>query len=343
MDSHLLAMPLKKITLTAFALLACGLTLAQTASVPVPAPVASTRTAPAGQTAPRVLVSIKPIHSLVAAIMQGVGTPQVLLDGNASPHTFQLRPSHARQIHQANVLFWVGPDLEKFLEKPLQALGDKAQVVTLADAPGLQLLDYRSGGAFESHDHAAAHDGHDHADGHDHGEGKDLHFWLNPLNAQALAGEIAARLTQADPAHAEHYQRNLQTLQQRLAALDSELSSLLQPVKDKPFVVFHDAYQYLEARYHLNVSGSITVSPEVVPGAARIAQMRQKIQSLGAACVFSEPQFEPRIIQTLVQGTPVRTGVLNPEGGELPAGENLYFDLMRGNAKALRDCLGQGL
>lgn len=286
--------------------------------------------ASAGGQAAAVLVSIKPVHSLVAAIMDGVGAPALLLDGSASPHTFTMRPSHARLLNQAQVIFWTGPGMETFLERPLLSLGGKAVVVTLAQTPGLLLLDYRTEAAAEPHSHG---------DGHGHGRPRDMHLWLDPENARLLAREIAARLSRHDPANAAAYAHNLQRLEARLAALDGELRAMLAPVRNRPFVVFHDAYQYLERRYGLNRVAAITVSPEVMPGAARVAQIRASIRELGAACVFAEPQFEPRIIRTLVEGTPARTGVLNPEGGELPPGVDMYFNLMRQNAEALRTCL----
>ena len=324
----------------------------------------------ASSAAPRVVTSIKPIHSLVAALMQGVGEPAVLLAGNDSPHTFALRPAQARQINEAQLIFWVGPGLETFLERPLLSLGQNAEVVTLAQAPGLQLLDYRSLDEFgrarrgngaapaqETHETHDGHDEHDHAHGDDHGHehgsansapaeashkhgNKDMHIWLDPQNARLLAKAIAAKLTAADPAHADLYAKNLTTLDASLVDLDAQIKAQLAPVHDQPFIVFHDGYHYLENRYDLNVVGALTVSPDVVPGAARIAQLRKRLAESGAQCVFAEPQFQPRILQTLTEGTAVRMGILNPEGGEMPASAHMYQDLMRANAKALSDCLG---
>ncbi|NKM65914.1 zinc ABC transporter substrate-binding protein [Rhizobium leguminosarum] len=313
--------------------------------------------------APVVVTSIKPIHSLVAAIMQGVGEPELIVDGSASPHTYSLKPSNARALQDAKVIFWVGPGLEAFLEKPLQALGSDASIAALDDAPGLVKLPFREGGAFEAHDDdAPEHDSaspehdsasahheaeaahgaeadHDHGrDDHDHGA-FDTHLWLDPMNAKAMASEITTTLVAADPANALTYQANAKALDDRLTALDKEIAATVAPVKDKPFIVFHDAYQYFEHRYGIRVAGSITVSPETIPGAERVSEIHRKVGELGATCVFAEPQFEPRLIDVVVEGTSAKSGVLDPEAATLKASPDLYFTLMRGIAHSMRDCL----
>ncbi|MCV3737723.1 zinc ABC transporter substrate-binding protein ZnuA [Rhizobium sp. TRM96647] len=320
---------------------------------------------PALADAPNVVVSIKPVHSLVAAIMQGVGEPGLIVDGAASPHTYALKPSNAAALQDADLIFWVGHGLEAFLEKPLEALGTGATIVELEDAPGLEKLKFREGGAFEAHDHeghaheSEGHDhqseegGHDHAgeDGHaaesgeahahDHAHegGYDTHLWLDPMNAKAMATAIEAALVKADPDNAATYKANLAALDANIDALDTEIAATLAPVKDKPFVVFHDAYQYFEHRYGVRVIGSITVSPETMPGAERISEIRGKVTELGAACVFAEPQFEPKIVNVVLEGTSAKAGTLDPEAGTLAAGPALYFDMMRGLAASMKDCL----
>ncbi|PDT06585.1 MULTISPECIES: zinc ABC transporter substrate-binding protein ZnuA [unclassified Rhizobium] len=299
--------------------------------------------------APVVVTSIKPIHSLVAAIMQGVGEPELIVDGAASPHTYNLKPSNARALQEAKVIFWTGPGLEAFLEKPLQALGSKASIAELDKAPGLVKLPFREGGAFEphddgdDHDHAAetGHDNHhEHDHDHDHEHGAfDTHLWLDPMNAKAMAAEITTTLVAADPANALTYQANAKALDDRLTALDKEIAATVAPVKDKPFVVFHDAYQYFERRYGIRVAGSITVSPETIPGAERVSEIHRKVGELGATCVFAEPQFEPRLVNVVIEGTSARSGVLDPEAATLKAGPDLYFTLMRGIAESMKACL----
>ncbi|MQB42759.1 zinc ABC transporter substrate-binding protein ZnuA [Rhizobium sp. ICMP 5592] len=288
--------------------------------------------------APDVVVSIKPIHSLVAAIMDGVDTPDLIVDGAASPHTYALKPSNAKALEAAKVVFWVGPGMEAFLEKPLSALGANALVVELDKAPGITKLKFREGGAFEAHDDGDEHAesaGHDH---HDHEE-FDTHLWLDPHNAKAMAAEITTTLVAADPANALTYEANQKALDDRLDALDAEITATLAPVKSKPFIVFHDAYQYFERRYGVRVAGSITVSPESIPGAQRISEIHGKVAELGATCVFAEPQFEPKLVNVVLEGTSAKSGVLDPEAAILPQGPDLYFDLMRGIANSLKTCL----
>ena len=318
--------------------------------------------------APDVVVSIKPIHSLVAAIMQGVGEPALIVEGAASPHTYSLKPSNAAALQDADIVFWIGHGLEAFLEKPLEALGGNATVVELEDAPGIEKLQFREGGPFEVHSHEGE-EGHDHAEeghsheesGHDHAkegeeahdhaaeaghEGEehgtfDMHLWLNPDNARAIAAEATRVLSEKDPANAEAYKANLATLNERLAALDKEIGETVAPVKEKPFIIFHDAYQYFEHHYGVHASGSITVSPETLPGAERLTQIRDKVKTLGATCVFAEPQFEPQLVNVVIEGSAAKSGVLDPEAATLEPGPDLYFTLMKSIATSLRDCLGQ--
>ncbi|APO75140.1 Zn-uptake transporter substrate-binding protein ZnuA [Rhizobium etli 8C-3] len=302
--------------------------------------------------APAVVTSIKPIHSLVSAIMQGIGTPELIVDGPASPHTYNLKPSDASALQSAKVIFWVGPGLEAFLEKPLESLGSGASIAELEDAPGLVKLKFREGGAFEPHgdgDEAEAghkHEeaGHDHdthaQDDHAHGE-FDTHLWLDPMNAKAMAAQITTTLVAADPANALTYQANAKALDGKIDALDQEITGIIAPVKDRPFIVFHDAYQYFEHRYGVRVAGSITVSPENMPGAERVSEIHKKVADLSATCVFAEPQFEPRLVGVVIEGTNAKAGVLDPEAATLEAGPDLYFTMMRGIANSLKDCLSR--
>ena len=298
--------------------------------------------------APQVVVSIKPIHSLVASVMKGVAEPQLILKGAGSPHTYQMKPADAELLQNAELVFWIGPELEKFLEKPLGSLSSDARIVELDDAPGLLRLPMREGGAFETHDHAdegpEVEEGHAH-EGEGHGrhdtEASDAHIWLNTANAKALAKAIATALGEADPANAPRYNANLAALDGKLDALSAELMATLAPVREKPIVVFHDAYQYFEKEAGIRVAGSITVSPETLPGAARISEIHEKLKALDASCVFAEPQFEPKLVNVVVEGTSARTGTLDPEAATLAPGPGLYFELMRGIAGSIRTCLSQ--
>ncbi|GLR78986.1 zinc ABC transporter substrate-binding protein (plasmid) [Azospirillum oryzae] len=304
------------------------------------AALAATASLPAWAGVPKVVVSIKPIHSLVASVMHGVGEPTLLVRGGASPHSYTMKPSDAKALSAADLVVWVGPELEGFLEKPLQANAPNATRLTLMDLKSLTLLQAREGGAWEPHDHGHeqhGHEQHGHADEH---EELNSHIWLDPANARAIVTATAEALAAKDPADAEVYRTNADRTLQALDALDAELKATLTPLKDKPFVVFHDAYQYFEARYDLSAVGSITVSPDRRPSAKRLSAIRTKIAGLNAACVFSEPQFEPTLVRTVVEGTKAKTGVLDPEGADLPEGESLYPTLMRNLAASLRGCLG---
>lgn len=289
----------------------------------------------AAMSAPAVVVSLKPIHSLVASIMHGVGDPSVIIEGAASPHTYQMKPSDAAKLERADIVFWVGHDMEKFMEKPLETLGAKAKIVELDEAPGLVKLPTRESGTFEPH---ADEDEHEAGHGHEHEE-YDPHLWLNTGNAKAMAAVIAKTLVEVDPANAQIYEKNLANLDDRLDKLSSEIKATIAPVKDKPFIVFHDAYQYFEKEFGVTVAGSITVSPETLPGAARISEIHDKVKTLNSTCVFAEPQFEPRLISVVIEGTDAKSGVLDPEAGALTKGEDLYSEMMTGIAASLKACL----
>ena len=465
-----------------------------------------------------VVTSIKPVHSLVSGVMAGVSTPSVIIEGAGSPHTYSLKPSQAKQLQDAKLVFWMGDELETFLVGPVENIAKKATVVKLIDSHDLKKIKFREGGMFDDHGHddhddhsdhdghgehafewaglfdlkagsyrwsfakvdgnyadpamkmvilksadieaseemaekllessnsesrthddsiSAAkiayslnfdnsknvtdfnvkietdgkyafftehmpfefeanehffknesgidieplaqvpdadhhdhdhekhakkehdehdhekhddhddekhakkdHDEHDHEKHDDHGHGEfDPHVWLDPVNAKAIVHEIEEALVKADPEHASTYKANAHKMMDQLDSLVAELSDQLEPVHGKGFIVFHDAYQYFEQRFDVSAIGSITVSPEVMPGAERVNELREKISDLSATCVFSEPQFEPKLVKTLVDGTGARTGVLDPLGATLVKGPDLYFQLLRNMASSLKKCL----
>jgi zinc transport system substrate-binding protein len=285
--------------------------------------------------APDVIVSIKPVHSLIAGVMDGVGAPALIVAGSTSPHIYTLRPSDAQRLSSARLVFWIGPIFESFLVKPLAALADRAEIVELDRAPEIVLLPAREGGLWEPHDEPAHH-----RDGAGDSE-MDGHLWLDPANAKAIAAIAASRLAAIDPANGARYRENAATLAAQLDRLDAQLEQRLRPLRERPFIVFHDAYQYLARRYGLAAVGSITVSPEHPPSARRIETIRAKVAGLDARCVFREPQFAPRLVETVIAGTTAQTGVLDPEGTGLPPGNALYFTLMTGLADSLVNCLGR--
>lgn len=288
---------------------------------------------------PHVVASIKPVHSLAAAVMEGIGEPALLVDGAGSPHTYSLRPSDARGLAEADLVFWIGPPLETFLERPLSTLAERARVVALVGAPGLTLRGSRDHGHGDHGHGDHGHEGHGHA--HDGGHaGTDAHVWLDAANARAMVAAIADALATADPGNAVAYRANAEAVAGRLDALDAELRARLAPLAGRRYATFHDAYGYLEHRYGLRPVGAVTVSPDRPPSARRLTDLRERLAGEDAVCLFSEPQFEPAVVAAIAEGTGIRTGVLDPLGATLENGPDLYFRLMRGLADGLAGCLG---
>jgi zinc transport system substrate-binding protein len=287
----------------------------------------------AAHAAPKVVASFYPVHSLAAGVMAGVGTPLLLVRGASEPHDYALKPSDAKALQSADVIFWIGPHLETFLTRPLRSVKRDASVVQLAKVPGIVLLKNREGGVWEP-DEEHGHKG----QGDDEDE-LNMHIWLDPRNAQAMVVAIVETLAAKDPANAAKYQENGTAMIARLKALDDTLAAELKPVAGVPFVVFHDAYQYFDTRYELNAVGSITVLPEQKPSAKRLREIRDKITTLSARCVFGEPQVKPGIVAAVVEGLNVKVSTLDPlESGANP-GPNAYFDGMKRLADATVGCL----
>jgi zinc transport system substrate-binding protein len=276
---------------------------------------------------PSVLATIKPVHSLVAAVMQDVGTPELLIQGAQSEHSYALKPSDAGKISRAQIVFEVGPDLETYLVRPLATLAPRAAVVVLERSPGIHLLPARRGGLWE--------------DGSDPDDGPtDPHIWLDPENAVAMTGAIAAALIKADPAHADLYMANRDRRIIALKALEKGLSEDLAPLHGQSYLVFHDAYHYFELRFGLSPVGAVTVAPDRPVGPRRVEAMRRAILDGRVGCVFSEPQFSPRLVGTLIEGSRAKTGTLDPLGASLAPGPDLYPRLLRGLSLSLNSCLG---
>ncbi len=298
--------------------------------------------------APKVVVSIKPLHSLATGVMAGVGAPELLLKGAATPHSYAMKPSDVRSLLRADLVIWVGAGMESFLSKPIRSLSSR-KVLELHKAQGVTLLKAREGGIWEPE--ADAGHGYGHGNGHGHnttGEKKDahahgahdMHIWLSPANAKAMTAAIAAALSKTDPDNAARYAANAARLTARIETHDAAIAARLAPVKDKPFIVFHDAYQFFEKHYGLAAAGSITVTPDRKPSPRRLYTIRKRILEQKVRCVFNEPQFPPALVATVIDGTPARTAVLDPLGASLPAGEEVWFGLMSGLADEISGCLG---
>jgi len=281
----------------------------------------------------RVTVSIAPLHSLAAQVMAGAGAPRLLIPAGTSPHGFALSPSQAGMLAEAEVVFWIGDGLESALVKPITTLAKAARVIALSRTSGLVRLPVRHLGD----------DGHGHDHGHDHGQGAnadDPHYWLDPENAKAMLAAIADTLAAADPARKDLYGRNAAAAQAGIDALTADFKGRLAPLKDRPFIVFHDAYQYLERRFGLVAQGILAIDPDRPAGARHIAALRARMVKLNAACLFTEPQFPSRLTAALIEGTQARIGVLDPLGTEFTPGPDLYGNMMTANLRAFEDCLG---
>ncbi len=285
---------------------------------------------------PPVVVSIKPIHSLVGSVMEGLGRPTLLVKESADPHTYALKPSEAQALDAARLIVWAGPGVETFLDKSLKALAQKARIVQLDNEKELKLLRAREGGPWESQDQA-----HGHAKKHAHHE-TDAHLWLDPDNAMGIVRVAVRELSRLDQANAARYGANGERAIAALKSLDGELRAKLAPIKGKRFIVLHDSIQYFEKRYGLAAAGSITLSPEHPPSARRLYDVRARIVKDRVVCVFGEPQLPDRLVKTAAEGTPARTGVIDTDGGAgVPEGKDAYFTMMRNLAASLTNCLSQ--
>ena len=347
----------------------------------------------------KVVASIKPIHSLATYLMEGVAKPKLIVDGYASPHGFALKPSHAKMLQEADLIFWVGEDLESFLEKPLNTIAKKAENIELMEIKGLNKLKFRERNIFDGHDdhdhghkedkhkeddhddhdHKKKdghkeddHDDHDHKkkdghkeDDHDHGHKKkddhddhddhghkkkddhddheghhhgehDPHIWLDPINAKVILNEMVEHLIENDPNNASTYKSNLTKVLKDLDKLTLDVMTELN--KSTPSIVFHDAYQYFEERFNVKVLGAFTVNTDVMPGAEQLAEIREIIEHDKITCIFSEPQFNPDIINAVAKDMDIKTGVLDPLGATLDPGKDLYFDLIKNMSKSFKGC-----
>ena len=309
----------------------------------------------------KVVTSIKPIHSLASYVMDGVGKPDVIVDGYNSPHGFSLKPSHAKMLENADLVIWIGEDLEAFLEKPLDTIAKKAKNIEVMDLKGIKKLKFREKNIFEEHDdhghdehkehghdehkdehkehghdeHKDEHKEHDGHEGHAHGE-HDPHVWLDPMNAKVIVKEITKQLVQLDSKNSATYKANSK---KALADIDKLTKNIKKDLsKDLRFVVFHDAYQYFEKRFGIQVLGALTVNTDVMPGAEQLSEIREVIEHEKVNCIFSEPQFNPSIIKSIAKDTKVKTGILDPLGAKLDKGKNLYFDLLNNMASSFKGC-----
>lgn len=291
-------------------------------------------TGPASAAAPKVVATIPPLHSLAAMVMEGVGFPDLLLSGGETPHSYALRPSHSRMLASADIIIRIGDGFEGFLRKPLRSLARRATVLQLDSVPAIVKYPNRDAGG---HDDKHGHD-HGHSHGHDHGRGIDPHLWLHTGNAVEILRAISAVLSKADPENTSIYHGNAARSAIRLRSLKLEIEQIVAPVRERPYFVFHDAWQYFDREFGLRGGGAIAISPERKPGARRLAETRDRIRSTGARCVFAEPQFPPALVKTVIRGTAARIAILDPLGADLVTGPGHYFKLMRNLANGIASC-----
>ena len=263
----------------------------------------------------RVVTTIQPIHSITASIMQGVGEPELLIPATTSPHHFNLRPSQRRSLEHADLLIWVGEPLEGFMPRIISSLPDEVSILSLL-GPG------------------AGH--------HEHGhEDINPHIWLNPVQTVVISENIRDALIQLDPLHKAQYRQNAVALKQRLLELDNQLAHQLRPYSDRPFIVFHDAYTYLVERYGLQQVGIVTPDEHQLPGGKHLQILRKQLKEQIIPCLFTEPQFEPAIVENLVRGTSTRVQSLDPVGSDYASGPNAYFEMMKALGHQLSQCLSE--
>ena len=322
----------------------------------------------------KVVTTIKPLHSLVSSVMEGVGEPSLIIEGTNNPHTFVFKPSHAQMLEEADIVFWIGEDLEAFMEKPLKSLAGDAKKIAFMELDTIEILKFREENIFDDHDdhddhdghddeheghddhddhdghkdddhddhddhdgHDDEHEGHDDHDHHGHAHGEfDAHIWLDPMNAKEMVHEIAHELGDLDPTNKETYEANADKTLKSLDKLIEEVNNSLP--KDISYIVFHDAYQYFEKRFGVSSAGALTLNPDVLPGAKQIADIQNLIIDKGIKCIFSEPQYNPKIIETLASDMSISTGILDPLGAYLEKGNGMYEELIREISNSIIKC-----
>ncbi|WP_037310546.1 zinc ABC transporter substrate-binding protein [Ruegeria halocynthiae] len=326
---------------------------------------------------PNVATDIAPVHSLVARVMDGVGEPSLIIPPGASPHNHAMRPSEARALQSADVVFWVGEELTPWMTKPLGALSENARSVVLLDVDGTVLYEFRDVAEDAHHedhedhadhddhdDHADDHDDHDdhaddhddhgddhddHADGHDdHADdhdghahdhdGVDPHAWLDPENARVWVNEIAETLAAADPENAQTYRDNAQAANAELTELQEQIAADLADKHTDRFITFHDAYQYFEKRFGLETSGSVSLGDASSPGPARLAALRDKVIEDEITCAFAEPQYDTRLVETAIEGSGATIYEIDPMGVAFDPGVTQYSDMLRALAGSYQRC-----
>ena len=304
----------------------------------------------------KVVTTIQPLHSLISNVMGNKGKLDLILEGTASPHSFTLKPSHAKMLENADAIFWIDKDLESFLEKPLKSIPKKAKVVHLMDISGLEIHKFREKNIYGGHDdhdkHGHKEDKHDDHDKHGHKEDKhddhdkhghahahgefDVHIWLDPNNAKVIVKEVANQLATLDSKNSDFYKENSKKTINKLDNLINKIDKSIN--KKASFVTFHDAYQYFEKRFGVEALGALTINTDIQPGAKQIEEIQHLVEDKNIKCIFSEPQFNPKLINMIAKSSGAKTGVLDPHGSSYKPGNDLYFNLINDLYENLNKC-----
>lgn len=293
---------------------------------------------------PHVLVTIKPLHSLVAAVMEGVATPTLLMDGKISPHHHQLRPSEEQKLNGAQVIIWIGEIYETSLKKRIENRRDLAQIITVSQFDGLELYPYRTFGSEDDTYHTCEstdpHGTNLQEKDHIHEvSGKDGHLWLAPNNAKVLVTQVAKKLAALDLQHAPHYLANSQKIIKEIDALANELVAELKNIKNEPYITFHDFTQYFDRYFGTKCVGVIRINPSLDPSPQHLHFLQHQIAQKEANVIFIEPQFSSSLIRMLSQESPIKVAQLDYLGYGLEAGPRLYFEMMRRLAFDIKQAL----
>ena len=295
----------------------------------------------------KVVTTIQPLHSIISNVMGSKGNLKLILDGTASPHSFSFKPSHAKMIEDADVIFWVGKDLENFLEKPLKSIPQDAKIISFMELSKIKKLKFREKNIYEDHDDHDKHghkkddhddhDKHGHKDSHGHAHGEfDGHIWLDPVNAKIIVQEVTHVLEEIDSANAKVYAENAKKTLKKLDLMIKNIDKSIN--KNANFVTFHDAYQYFEKRFGVESLGALTINTDVQPGAKQISEIKELVEHRNIKCIFSEPQFNPKLINMIANSTGAKTGVLDPLGSSYKTGKSLYFNLIKDLYANLNKC-----
>jgi len=323
----------------------------------------------------KVVTTIQPLHSLISNVMGNKGKLDLILEGTASPHSFTLKPSHAKMLENADIIFWIDKDLESFLEKPLKSIPKKAKIVHLMDLSSLEIHKFREKNIYGGHDNHDDHDKHGHKKdkhdkhddhdkhghkkdkhdkhddhdkhghkkdkhdkhGHAHAHGEfDVHIWLDPKNAKVIVKEVANQLANLDSKNLDYYKKNAQKTVKKLDNLINKIDKSIN--KKASFITFHDAYQYFEKRFGVEALGALTINTDIQPGAKQIAEIKDLVDDKDIKCIFSEPQFNSKLINMIAKNTSAETGILDPLGSSYKPGQDLYFNLINDLYQNINKC-----